>query len=107
VYNMAAGAANGGGGGQNYPPDRATADTKDFSAKFGSEGEARAFARQKLGRNPVEVEPGKLRSQDGRWQYRAKPNDLTGHGPGDSPHVHLEQLDPETGEVIQNWHLRW
>jgi hypothetical protein len=108
VYNMAAGAARGGGGASGgYPPDRATRDTKDYSAQFNSEGEARAFARQKVGRDPVEVEPGKLRSQDGRWQYRAKPNDLLGHGPGDSPHIHLEQLDPRTGEVLQNWHLRW
>jgi hypothetical protein len=103
----AGGGATKGAGGGRYPSDRATGNTKNFSAKFNSEGEARAFARQKVGRDPVEVEPGKLRSQDGRWQYRAKPNDLMGHGAGDSPHVHLEQLDPATGEVLQNWHLRW
>lgn len=66
-----------------------------------SEGEARALARQKLGSNPVEVEPGKLRSIDGKWQYRAKPGDLAGG------HIHLEELDPVTGIVKQNLHLRW
>lgn len=49
----------------------------------------------------MEVEPNKWRSQDGKWQYRAKPGDI-----GES-HVHLEELDPATGEVIQNLHLRW
>ena len=41
-----------------------------------SEGEARALAREKLGPSPIEVEPGKFRSADGKWQYRAKPGDL-------------------------------
>jgi hypothetical protein len=34
-------------------------------------------------------------------------SDLAGHGANDSPHVHLERLDPATGEVLENWHLRW
>jgi hypothetical protein len=59
------------------------------------------------GCDPVQVEPGKLRSADGRWQYRGKPEDLAGHGPGDSPHIHLERLNQKTGEVLENWHLRW
>ena len=66
-----------------------------------SEGEARNLVRQKLGKNPVQIEPGKWRSADGRWQYRAKPGDVA------ERHVHLEQLNPETGEVLQNLHLRW
>jgi len=54
-----------------------------------------------VGSDPVEVEAGKLRSQDGKWQYRAKPKDV------EDNHIHLEELDPETGEVKQNLHLRW
>jgi hypothetical protein len=68
---------------------------------FKSEGDARALARRKIGRNPVEVAPGKWRSRDGKWQYRAKPGDVS------EGHVHIEELDPRTGEVLQNWYLRW
>lgn len=89
-----------------YPKDYGR-NAANYSAKYASEGEARAVARAKLGKEPVEVEPYKLRSSDGRWQYRAKPEDLQGHGPGDGPHIHLERLDPDTGEVLENWHLRW
>lgn len=92
---------------QQYPPDRSTARTKNQSAQYNSERDARAFARQKVGATPVEVSPGKLRSRDGRWQYRAKPKDLAGHGPGEAPHIHIEHLDPVSGEVLENWHLRW
>jgi hypothetical protein len=92
---------------QKYPPDHSTARTKNQSAQYKSERDARAFARQKVGASPVEVAAGKLRSRDGRWQYRAKPTDLTGHGPGDAPHIHIEHLDPVSGEVLENWHLRW
>jgi hypothetical protein len=48
----------------------------------------------------VEVEPGKWRSADGKWQYRAKPGDV-----GDN-HIHLEELNQD-GSVKQNVHLRW
>jgi hypothetical protein len=75
-----------------------------------SEGEARALARTKIGADPVEIGPGKLRSQDGTWQYRAKPSDLAGQHDAKGPHIHLERLDPKTGEVRDNWHLyfhRW
>nr|NIT56777.1 hypothetical protein [Fodinibius sp.]NIY25360.1 hypothetical protein [Fodinibius sp.] len=78
---------------------------KNWSAWYNSEGEARALARQYLGRKPVEVAPNKWRSVDGRWQYRGKLNDLKGDSRG--PHIHLEQLNSDTGEVIQNLHLRW
>lgn len=81
--------------------DVATKATNNHSGMYKSEGEARAIARTKLGPDPVEISLGKWRSQDGRWQYRAKPGDV-----GDN-HVHLEQLNPKTGEVIQNLHLRW
>jgi hypothetical protein len=81
--------------------DFPTKRTRNWSAYFNSEGEARQLARQKLGQNPLEVEPGKWRSQDGKWQYRAKPGDIA------SNHIHLEELDPATGEVLQNVHLRW
>ena len=89
------------------PRDYATPNTKSYSGTYASERDARALARTKLGRDPIEVEPGKLRSRDGRWQYRGKPDDLHGHGPTDSSHVHIERLDPKTGEVLENWHLRW
>jgi len=78
-----------------------TANTKTSNPGHPSEGEARAFARTKLGSDAVEVEPGKWRSRDGKWQYRAKPGDVSDN------HVHLEQLNPQTGEVIQNLHIRW
>jgi hypothetical protein len=94
-------------GATRYVRDFATKNTKNLSARFGSQGEARSLARTKLGRDPIQVEPGKLRSADGKWQYRGKPEDLTGHGPGDSPHIHLERLNAKTGEVLENWHLRW
>jgi hypothetical protein len=84
-----------------YPRDFSTKKTKDWSAKFKSERDARTLARRKLGKNPVKVGPNKWRSQDGVWQYRAKPGDIA------ERHVHLEQLNPNTGEVIQNIHLRW
>lgn len=84
-----------------YVEDFATKATKNWSAMFKSEGEARALARTKLGSNPVEVAPGKWRSADGNWQYRAKPGDVADN------HIHLEKLNPQTGEVIQNVHLRW
>jgi RHS repeat-associated protein len=84
-----------------YLRDFSTNRTRNWSAMFKSEGEARAFACQKLGKNPVQIEPGKWRSLDGKWQYRAKPNDVS------DMHVHLEEIDPATGEVIQNVHLRW
>ena len=37
----------------------------------------------------------------GKWQYRAKPEDVA------AGHVHLDELNPETGEVLQNVHLTW
>lgn len=37
----------------------------------------------------------------GKGQYRVGPKDL------EDNHIHVEELDPETGEVKQNLHLRW
>jgi hypothetical protein len=85
----------------SYVEDFASRATRNFSATFGSEREARNLARTKLGAGAIEVGPYKLRSQDGKWQFRAKPSDVA------DQHVHLERLDPNTGEVLQNWHLRW
>jgi RHS repeat-associated protein len=90
---------------KDYPRDFPTKNTKFWSAWFNSEGEARALARQYLGRDPVEVEPNKWRSANGKWQYRGKLGDLEGDAQG--PHIHLEELNPDTGEVLQNLHLRW
>ncbi|QDU75859.1 hypothetical protein Pan97_29010 [Bremerella volcania] len=86
---------------KTYPRDYQTKNTRQQSANYNSEGEARALARQKVGKNPVDVGDNKLRSQDGRWQYRAKPVDTNQN------HVHLEKLDPVTGEVLENWHLNY
>jgi hypothetical protein len=71
------------------------------SAWYKSEGEARALAREYLGKNPVEVEKNKWRNVEGTWQYRAKPVDYQ------NGHVHLEQLDVSRGVVVRNLHLRW
>ena len=81
--------------------DFSTKKTKNYSAKYKSMGEARTVARQKVGKNAVNIGNNKLRSKNGKWQYRAKPNDVKGG------HVHLERLNPKTGEVLENWHLRW
>jgi RHS repeat-associated protein len=84
-----------------YPRDFQNKHTVQRSAQFGSEAEARALARQKVGSNPVDVGDNKLRSRDGRWQYRAKAGDVNDN------HVHLERLDPGTGTVLENWHLEF
>ncbi|MEM7174090.1 MAG: hypothetical protein AAF380_02420 [Bacteroidota bacterium] len=55
----------------------------------------------KRDKNPVQVGDHKFRSRDGKWQYRAKPDDLA------AGHIHLEELDPKTGHVIANHHLRF
>ena len=83
------------------PRDVPTKSTNQWSATFKSEGKARALAKSKLGKSAREVEPNKFRSADGKWQYRAKPGDVQ------EQHVHLEELDPQTGAVKQNLHLRW
>lgn len=93
--------------GQEYPEDYASKNTNNYGSKFKSEGEARALAREKLGKNPVNLGDNKLRSQNGVWQYRAKEVDLGGHGGKSDPHIHLEKLDPSTGEVLENWHFYW
>ena len=77
-------------------PDYATKDTVNLSSKMKSKGHARAMARTKIGRNPVKVGDGKLRSANGVWQYRAKVGDVA------QRHVHLERLDPKTGKVLVN-----
>jgi len=79
--------------------------TKNDSIWYDTQAQARQMARQKMGHNPVEIEPNKLRRRDGTWQYRAKPGDLAGDNQG--PHIHLEKLDPKTGDVLINLHLRW
>jgi hypothetical protein len=88
-------------GEKGYPKDYVTERTKNSSAQYKSERHARNIARQKLGSNPVQVGKNKWRSKNGKWQYRAKPGDTKDR------HIHLEELDPKTGEVLQNYHLRW
>jgi len=90
-----------------FVKDYSTKNTKNVSGQFNNEREARALAREKLGKEPIQIEPGKLRSADGKWQYRSKPEDLKGHESKDTPHIHLERLDSSTGEILENWHLRW
>jgi RHS repeat-associated protein len=101
ITSFSQGKGSGKSQSKEYPRDKPTEATKDWSAEFKSEGEARALAKTKLGEDPVQVELGKWRSRNGKWQYRAKPGDVTDR------HIHLEELNPETGEVIQNVHLRW
>jgi RHS repeat-associated protein len=85
--------------GKNPVTDRATKNTVNKGANFASKGEARKVARDTLGKNYVKVGDNKWRSADGRWQYRAKPGDTAKN------HIHLEKLNPETGEVLENWHF--
>ncbi|MDD9950631.1 MAG: hypothetical protein OXT67_03605 [Zetaproteobacteria bacterium] len=81
--------------------------TTSLESWYGSEREARAIARTKMGNEPVYLEPGKMRSQDGKWQYRGQLEDLLGHHRNDTPHIHIERIDLNTGIVIKNLHLRW
>lgn len=92
---------------RDYPNDFQTRNTKQVNSTYNSERDARNHARTQVGRDPIQLGDGKLRSKDGKWQYRAKPNDLRGHEPDDTPHVHIERLDPKSGEVLENNHLRW
>ncbi|MDT8716237.1 RHS repeat-associated core domain-containing protein [Clostridium sp. 19966] len=101
---------NSGGNSNNssgkYPKDKKSKKAVIKTARFKNEGEARAVARTKVGKNPVKTEDYKLRSINGKSQYRAKPSDILGeHGEG--PHIHLERLNPDTGEVEENWHFYW
>ena len=65
INNLTSICASGVSCGIVFPIDFPTGATFDWSATFNSEGEARAFARTKLGSHAVEVEPGK-------WQQRWK-----------------------------------
>jgi RHS repeat-associated protein len=84
-----------------YLEDFPTKNTKNYSSYYSSERSARNLARQKLGKNPLKVGPNKWRSANGKWQYRAKPGDVSKN------HIHLEELNPKTGAVKANYHLRW
>jgi hypothetical protein len=86
---------------EQFPRDFSTGKTNNYSAFYESEREARNLAYQKLGKKPVKVDVNKWRSANGKWQYRAKPGDLNEN------HIHIEELNPETGEVKNNYHLRW
>jgi hypothetical protein len=98
-----------GCGPDKYPDDwvnhNRPRDEVNESQNFLSEGDARAHARKHIRKDPLQLDENKYRSRDGRWQYRARPGDVAGDARG--PHVHLEHIDPETGEVLRNVHLRW
>jgi len=81
--------------------DYQTSKTNQHEATYKSEGEARGVAQKILGKDIVKTGDNKWRSADGKWQYRAKPGDVKDN------HVHLERINPKTGEVVENWHLRW
>jgi hypothetical protein len=89
-----------------WPRDyRITKITDDTSTYFRSRDEAHAFAWSQLrkasnGREPVQIEPNKWRSRDGRWQYR------TSHADEDK-HFNLDRIDPDSGFVIRDNHLRF
>jgi hypothetical protein len=75
-------------------------------AIFSTEMEARAYVWQYLGKKPVKLPDSKYRSRDGVWQFRAKLEDVLGeHGKSPYTHIHLEKLDPKTGEVLINNHI--
>ena len=86
---------------KEYPPDFQSRQTIQRSGVFNSEGHAQQLAREKLGRDSVDIGDNKWRSVDGKWQCRAKDADTSQN------HIHLERLDPETGEVLENWHFNW
>jgi RHS repeat-associated protein len=88
-------------GKMKYFKDFQTPNTKNLSVTMSSEKVARNIAMQKLGKNPVYVGDNKYRSADGVYQYRAKPVDVNQH------HIHIEKLNPTTGEVLVNWHLNY
>ena len=79
----------------DYPRDYQTKNTEQLNAYFGSEGEARNVARQKVGSDPVDLGDNKLRSEDGRWQYRAKPGDVEQY------HVHLKNSIQRLGKCFK------
>lgn len=87
--------------GMKFLPDIVTKATKNHGHLMKSQRHARNIDRQKLGKNPVQVGANKWRSDDGKWQYRAKPGDLNQN------HIHIEELNPATGEVLNNHHLYW
>lgn len=83
------------------PRDTVTESTKQLSIMTKNEAEARVLVRGMLRGKVRQVGPHKFRSADGRWQYRAKPDDVA------KRHIHLEALDPKTGEVLRNFHVYW
>jgi hypothetical protein len=95
----------GVGWGAGLPPrggylrDVPTKNMINNGYQYNSRGHAFDTGFKALGRNPVQIGPGKWRSQDGRLQLRAKPGDL------EDNHIHLEKIDPASGKVIENNHL--
>ncbi|MDR1480155.1 MAG: HINT domain-containing protein, partial [Planctomycetaceae bacterium] len=84
---------------KSFPVDKPQkGKTIQRSTQFNTEGEARNFAMQRLGKKPVKLPDNKFRSRDNVWQFRAKPDDIT------QKHVHLEKLDQD-GNVLTNLHL--
>jgi RHS repeat-associated protein len=86
-----------------FPSDFQTKNTVQRTAQYNSEGEARSVALRVVGgaADAVNLGDNKLRSPNGVWQYRAKPVDY------ENNHIHIERLNPKTGEVLENWHLTW
>lgn len=77
-----------------------------------TERKARVFARQYSGAT-IKIGDYKYRNPNGRYQYRAKSDDTMGHVINHPtrergiPHIHVEKLNPRTGEVIENFHIYW
>lgn len=69
-----------------------------MSARAGASWDVRVFPKREAHEQ--------WRSRDGKYQYRAKPGDIQGHN-GNPGHVHVEKLNPKTGEALENWHLQW
>ena len=87
-----------------YKKDFQTPNTKQMNRPAADEAEARGFANGFMNsqKQPTVNLPGnKVRSQDGKWQYRANKQDIQ------DKHLHIERLDPNTGRVIENYHIQW
>jgi hypothetical protein len=76
-------------------------------AKFPTQADAWIWARRKLGPNQISGapfgEPYKWRNPSQTMQLRAKPGDINDV----RPHIHIEIMNPRTGQVLTNWHLYW
>jgi hypothetical protein len=65
-------------GARDYPADFASNKTQNHGAQFSSEGEARAFARQTVGSDPVKVGHRDIEVFDKSGRHRGTMDPMTG-----------------------------